>query len=201
MLFFFAGNSRVFPAGDLREPVKALNRCHAFLLTGINEMNEGRAEKCADLLHLKFPSKPIFKMRSCYRKAHRFVSQDSQGPIEKIELKELPKNLIVFSGIANPDRFLAALKLDAVSFLDFVTFPDHYNYTNQDIDLLNHKAQMFDAQGFLTTEKDLVRITDPGKFSGPLFSIPQYTNPYQDFDDFILEQLTVSITNPTNIEG
>ncbi len=45
-----AGNSRVFPGGPLREPVSALKRCHAFLLTGESITNQERAQKFSNLL-------------------------------------------------------------------------------------------------------------------------------------------------------
>ncbi|MBW2659155.1 MAG: tetraacyldisaccharide 4'-kinase, partial [Deltaproteobacteria bacterium] len=55
-----AGNSRVLPGGVLREPVNALHRCHAFMLTGVNSANRDRAEKFSELLQSRFPGKPLF---------------------------------------------------------------------------------------------------------------------------------------------
>ena len=55
-----AGNSRVFPGGELREPVSALERCHVFLITGVSADNKSSAVKFQSLLNEKFPNKPVF---------------------------------------------------------------------------------------------------------------------------------------------
>ena len=198
---FFAGNSRVFPGGDLREPVSSLNRCTAFLITGVNQLNYKRAEKCAELLHSKFPLQPIFKTGSRYKNVHEVLPENSRGPTSTIPVASLPEKLIVFSGIANPLRFKLSLELESIPFLEFIPFPDHHNYSADDIKMLSEKAKTHGAAGFLTTEKDFVRITDPCCFQNPLYYLPQYLSADSAFDGYILDLLQKTINLSNDREG
>ncbi len=65
--------------------------------------------------------------------------------------------LIAFCGIGNPDSFKKTLKKAKISFSEFIVYPDHYNYTKQDINkLLSFKKDL------ITTEKDFVKLEKYG---------------------------------------
>ena len=85
----FAGNSRVFPAGELREPVSALNRCHAFILTGMTNSNRERADRCAALLLKKFPQKPLFRFAATYPLARKYTFAGNTPERETIPVSGL----------------------------------------------------------------------------------------------------------------
>lgn len=136
---------------------------------------------------------------SRYQNAHRVFPGDSQGS-SRLPLDALPEKLIVFSGIANPDRFVTALELESISYLESVAFPDHHKYSRKDIEFLNKKAEESGAMGFLTTEKDVVRIATPDSFLRPVYSLPQYLSTESGFDDYILEHLKKTIAFLNNRE-
>jgi tetraacyldisaccharide 4'-kinase len=71
-----------------------------------------------------------------------------------------PKPL-AFCAIARPDGFWAMLAQADCEFVDQVAFPDHQPYDMVDMDRLVATATERRATGFLTTEKDAVKLSGP----------------------------------------
>ncbi|HEX3154440.1 MAG TPA: tetraacyldisaccharide 4'-kinase [Candidatus Angelobacter sp.] len=110
---------------------------------------------------------------SALRRADAVILFDSQRPpIEakrtwqarrEIELPVAAGKIIVFSGIARPQQFLAGLQSSKLEIAGAVTFRDHHRYQQRDIDRLLQLKKQTGADGFITTEKDLMNL-------GPLSS-------------------------------
>jgi tetraacyldisaccharide 4'-kinase len=177
-----AGNSRVFPGGDLREPVKALHRCDAFIMTGTTEQNRERANKFADLLREKFPGKPVIFSSN---RVSGFVQQQADGTRVTVQQAELDNNYcFAFCGIGRPDGFrqtIAGLGLEPVAFM---ALADHHAYQKKIIKQLRSEAEKAGAACFLCTEKDLVKLQgfDLGL---PLYAICMEAVPDPDLAEFI----------------
>lgn len=154
----FAGNSRVFPGGNLREPVSALNRCDAFILTGVADSNKERTQKCSELLADTFNNKPIFKISRSYSKAMKYTYSAMGISANVFPLEVLPDNLLCICGIAKPERFRQSLADAEIIIGDFITFPDHCNYTQDDVERLRRQVIKTGASGILTTEKDMIKL-------------------------------------------
>lgn len=131
-------NITLFPAGNLREPLKNLRRC-----TAIFQNDKYFSKETPKFL--KNLNKPIFKIKysnsGIYNKDYNCVE-------EKLG------NIIAFCGIADPYSFREAL--GNYNIKDFIIFPDHKNYRNNDIDLIKRNYSKGDV--FITTEKDFVKI-------------------------------------------
>lgn len=192
---FFAGNSRVFPGGDLREPVSALNRCHAFVFTGVTQANLERAEKCSLLLKSKFPEKCSFNIYSSYTNALRYTATPEGLVKETQNIRQLPKELLSFCGIANPERFKKSIQESATAISDFITYPDHHSYTEEDLAFLNKKAENMQAKGLLTTEKDITKLLHINGHRLPVFTLPLKITPDADFDRFIFDSIGLETKN------
>jgi tetraacyldisaccharide 4'-kinase len=184
-----AGNSRVFPGGDLREPVKALNRCHGFVMTGVNEGNRERAERFGELLRERFPGRPVFLAR--YEAAG--IVRQRPGGGEDILPVAMAKNIAFygFSGIAHPERFRQAMTGLGIEARGFRIFRDHYPYAANDMESLGRLAEEAGAGALITTEKDMVKL------QGLQASLPVYTLRMQVFFDepfheFVLERLAAA---------
>ena len=181
-----AGNSRVFPGGDLREPVKALKRATTFIMTDVHSGNHNRAEQFTSLLHLKFPE---INTEFAMYEMTRIVQLDSNDTISLAEHSHLQqKPLYGFCGIAHPQAFEQTLKQQQLNIVGFSGLSDHADYTDQRISKLLHRADKVGAEALVTTEKDLV------KFKGqslplPLFALRMETKFNPDFDKFILETI------------
>ena len=67
--------------------------------------------------------------------------------------------VMAFAGIGNPNNFFDLLKDNNINILREISFPDHYKYSNKEIENLINKAKENDAT-LLTTEKDFFRINE-----------------------------------------
>ena len=173
-----AGNSRVFPGGDLREPITALKRCHAFMITGITDSLQERAEKFTELLRQRFPDKPVF-----------LTSYNATGAASLTDpsvknLDELPSPLFGFCGIAHPDLFQESLRSHGISISGFMPLKDHQPFSPSLLEKISTQAEQRNANGLITTEKDLVKLQE-GDFKLPCFSLKMQVKPNIDFVDFL----------------
>ena len=64
-----------------------------------------------------------------------------------------------FCGIGNPAAFRATLESLGARVVEFRTFPDHHNYTREDVDDLTWWAEKLSADATVaTTQKDWVKL-------------------------------------------
>ncbi|MDH7515306.1 MAG: tetraacyldisaccharide 4'-kinase [Bacteroidota bacterium] len=143
---------RLFPAGRLREPVASLRRADAVVLTKCRDMDT--AHSLAERLSF-FAGIPVF--------CSRFEPEDirllrSSHALPVSDLEE--RRLFSFCGIASPAAFLRTLADMGVHVVAHREFPDHYPYTARDVTALLSSVRTAGAEGFITTEKDAVRL-DP----------------------------------------
>ena len=86
-------------------------------------------------------------------------------------------SVLLVTGIANPDPLVDYLK-SQVGEISHQKFPDHYNYTANDLNKLVEQFQQIESKTkiILTTEKDLVRLKSvkdqPAHFFEQLYYIP-----------------------------
>jgi tetraacyldisaccharide 4'-kinase len=66
---------------------------------------------------------------------------------------------VAFCAIARPDSFVTMLVGAGCDVVDTVAFDDHHLYDMDDIEKLLAKANEDDASGFVTTDKDAVKLT------------------------------------------
>jgi tetraacyldisaccharide 4'-kinase len=184
---FLAGNSTVFPGGDLREPVKALNRCHGFVITGISGRNNERAEKFADLLRSHFPDHPVFFAR--YQPTS-ILCRENGGTMQVMSLDALNDlRLFGFSGIAHPERFKETLTEMGLNISGFLSFADHYIYKEEDLKNIFLQASQLGANGCIATEKDMVKLALFEDGAIPLYALRMEVEFDSDFNEFLLTRV------------
>ena len=136
------GNGFCLPMGPLREPISEIKRAQKILfIDKNNEKNEKFEQFRAEL---KIPYS-ICKMQT--------------GEIYNIKTGEIlkeAKDVIAFSGIGSPEQFYK--KLDNFNLKKTISYNDHYEYSQNDIDKINEKALKNGASAIITTEKDMVKI-------------------------------------------
>lgn len=120
---------RLLPAGRLREPLRALRRADIVVLT---------SGASAEVFPLA--GKMVWKLR------------------RGIEVKNVPARPVVFCGIARPKNFVLQLRTAGIDPVAEAVFRDHHSYTEADIRDLLQLRQRSDADGFVTTEKDVVNL-------------------------------------------
>jgi len=164
------GNGRVLPRGPLREPVKALKRADAFVLTRCRDTTPGRKDVPPYL-----PSgKPIF--RSMHRPYVYGVYKTGQtgkaGSFGKAESENMvnsesdPDRLLrgrrvfAFSGIADHHSFLHTVREFGGTLVGDLEFSDHHPYSALDLNRIARSARETGAEWIITTEKDFVRLPE-----------------------------------------
>jgi len=180
-----AGNSRVFPGGELREPVVALRRATGFLLTGVNEENRERAGRFADLLRSRFTEIPVALAEYC---PHTMVRVTGDGTVDTGAADILAgRRCFAFCGIAQPERFRQTLERQELQLVGFHPLADHQRYSSSVLDALQSKARRAEADVLVTTEKDLVKLAGrTTEVSMPLFALRMQVEAEQHFDRGIL---------------
>jgi len=72
----------------------------------------------------------------------------------------MPGRVLAFCGIARPESFLGMLAGAGCRPAAEVIFADHHRYGERDIVRLLARAEAVGADGFVTTEKDAVKLTE-----------------------------------------
>lgn len=123
------GNGFLLPAGPLREGRGALLRADAFIVIQSGAPKKARLELPVE--------KPIF-----------YVKPKTVSPYSGNQ------RLVAFAGIGYPKKFFRNLK----NVVATKSFPDHYQYTDDDLQKLIKLAEKKKAK-LITTEKDWVRLS------------------------------------------
>ncbi len=120
---------RLLPAGRLREPLSALGRADAVVLT-------------AGATPENFPveGKHVWRAR--------------RGLLPR----PAPPNPVAFCGIARPKSFFVQLRLAGIAPAAEAVYKDHHQYAQSDIEELLRLKAKSEAGGFVTTEKDAVNL-------------------------------------------
>jgi len=134
------GNGFTIPSGPLREHFKNIRKYKNIFITGNMENLEKVREK-------------IFKINP---KANIFIS--NYIPLNLSDFNDRD-NYLVFSGIGNHKSFISMLKKNNVNILKDVEFPDHYNYSEDDIKNIISEANKINCK-IITTEKDFLRLSE-----------------------------------------
>lgn len=143
------GGDCVFPIGRLREPLEALKRADAFVVTRADE--EGRFEAICGRIREWNPHASCYRARLIPRCWHDALDG------EPMDL-EPGQTVAAFCGLGNPQNFwntLSGLGLD-VAFR--WTFDDHHDYQSIEIARLAHQARNHNARVLVTTEKDAINL-------------------------------------------
>lgn len=128
------GNSYVFPAGPLREPLeRAVKRADAILFIGEDRHN----------------IRPLF--------SGKLLLKCSIVPDETSLQFIRQKPLIAFAGLGYPEKFFELLKHCSANLIEKYAFPDHHPYSLKDLEPLIASAKEKGAW-LVTTEKDRVRV-------------------------------------------
>ena len=68
------------------------------------------------------------------------------------------QRLYAFAGLADPEQFFASLRAAGLTVAGTQAFPDHYPYSERDLEDIAARAARANADAIVTTEKDAVKI-------------------------------------------
>jgi tetraacyldisaccharide 4'-kinase len=126
------GNGFMLPAGPLRQPQSAIKNADVIVVIKSKYVNKN--------FILPYGI-PVF-----------YAENKTISPYDENE------KLVAFAGIGYPEKFFGALH----NVVAKRAFPDHWQYTNQDIENLILLAEKHNAK-LVTTEKDWVRLPEKYK--------------------------------------
>ena len=132
------GNGLVLPSGPLRESLKNLKKYDSVFLNG----NSEEVTEIKSVIKNINPNLEIFEAE--------YLPLNT----EKLDKNQ---NYLAFSGIGSPDSFIKTLKKNNFKIVKSLDFPDHYNYSNQDLIKIKETAKKLNAK-IITTEKDYNRL-------------------------------------------
>ena len=89
-----------------------------------------------------------------------------------IELSTIPSRPVAFCGIARPQNFFAQLRTAGVELAAEAIYRDHHAYEEKDIHELLEVHKQSEANGFITTEKDLINLGQFRAALEPLAVVP-----------------------------
>ena len=148
-ILLLRGKSKLpLPIGELRDGYFLIDRDHIILWKGTdNKMNR-------DNFQSKFELTPSM-----------YVDKDFNGVDNDITLG---KKIFAFAGIAYPEEFKQQLL--PYDLVGFQSFPDHKDYTQNDVTQIIDIARKNNADLILTTEKDIVKLAT-FDFDIPLYAL------------------------------
>ena len=131
------GNGYLFPSGPLRESLGSLRNADILIINGDRSLN--------------FEQK-ILKIQKDLK-----IYYSNYKPLNIQEFKN--KKLLVISGIGNPENFFKILKDNQMNIQKKMVYPDHYEFTKNEMLKIIEYAKKNDFQ-IVMTEKDYYKIKD-----------------------------------------
>jgi tetraacyldisaccharide 4'-kinase len=137
------GNGQLLPAGPMREKISSLKRFDAVFLNG----SSNNFKKIEDQIRNVNLDIKIFK--TFYK-------------ISNVQKYNLKSKYLIFSGIGNPPDFKDILLENKFDIVREIVFPDHYNYSLNDLEKIQNIAKN-EKLKIITTEKDFMKIPEQFK--------------------------------------
>ncbi len=134
------GNGCLIPSGPLREKIESLKRFDAMFLKITNDTSNLN-EICTFVKNIN-PKMEIFQTNIVINNIDKFDKKNKY---------------LIFSGIGNSESFRKKLREKNIDIVEELIFPDHYDYTRNDVIKILNMAKMKNAK-IITTEKDHNKI-------------------------------------------
>ncbi|MFB3897359.1 MAG: tetraacyldisaccharide 4'-kinase [bacterium] len=145
------GNNYYLPAGRLREPISSLKRADIVLLTK-TKSDKNYTELISQIQNLK-PSIPIYTAKTVPVKITE-ISEQKELPVSALNREPI----LAFAGIANPGPFKDTLLELNAEVKSFFPFPDHYVYSENELQYLLEQAAQTQCKFLITTKKDAAKL-------------------------------------------
>lgn len=154
------GGGRLPPGGRLREPLAAVRRANAAVLTG-TAVEPGDGTALASALE-----------------PHGFAGSVFAAPVVAEAPRAVPDGedidangkVLVVSAIARPEQFAETVRGMGFEIAGELTFPDHHAYPPASLEKIGKRLWASGTERVLTTSKDAVKLQ--GRLEVPLAEVP-----------------------------
>ncbi len=147
------GHGHLLPRGLLREPTRSLRRADLIVMTRSDQIDETNRTLLRRRLRQLSGDKPVIQA------VHRIVGfTDIKGSDMASFEGPSVMQAVIFAGIANFASFRRSVEELGVKVLAAYEYPDHHDYSNDEMAALADVASNLEANVILTTEKDAVKL-------------------------------------------
>ncbi|MGB5881941.1 MAG: tetraacyldisaccharide 4'-kinase, partial [Thermoanaerobaculia bacterium] len=174
------GGGRLFPAGRLREPLRAVARAHAVVLTGAEP---GAGEELARSLQAWGFTGSGFTS-SVRLLESRLATGQILAPTARV---------LLVTAIAQPERFETDVRTLGFDVAGTMIFPDHHDYPEDDLTEIEETLADLGADAVLTTAKDRVKLL--GRLDVPVAELPIRAEPEPAFWNWLDDRVDELIRN------
>ena len=151
---------KLIPYGKLREPIKHLKRADILVFTKTNITNP-----------IPYLIKVSEKLSLPTIKSHIKASNTLYNGNKSV-LVNKNRRTIAVSALGDHRGFHKTLEQIGLAVIEKLTFLDHHDYVQKDIEKIIDKAEKHNADIIVTTEKDLVKLKKHNFGEYELFSLP-----------------------------
>lgn len=177
----------LLPHGRLREPMNAIYRADMVVVTKCPERLKAIEYRIFKNSLKLFPYQGLFFSSIEYEQLEPLFPDKALQPPYLSWLSE-HDSILAVSGIANPRPFMRYLRSFHAK-VKIKQFPDHYNFTRRDLELLLRRFNEMDGERklLITTEKDAVRMLNNPYFPEQLKECTYYLPVKVRFDPHNVE--------------
>src|SRR2546425_813951 len=140
------GNGYLLPGGGLREPLSAMDRASAVLVTRASQGQ--RLDELKATVRAVAPAVPIWITDFA---PSAVVRVGSEAAVEPSALKG--ERVLAVSGIGNPESFRRLLGAAGAIVVDHCVFPDHHAYSVDDLQQVRRAAEQAGGGPLVTTRE------------------------------------------------
>jgi tetraacyldisaccharide 4'-kinase len=146
------GFGYALPRGLLREPLRSLRRAGLIILTRSDLVSDEKRRRLVEAVQRMSGGRPVIAAR------HRIPGfADLKGrPIAEVDARAM--QAVLFAGLGHFDPFRESIERLGATVVAAYQYPDHHDYSDEEISQLNDVCSQLDANALITTEKDAVKL-------------------------------------------
>lgn len=145
------GGGFLLPRGLLREPLASLRRAHLVIMTRVDQADEDEVRTVTESVRRVCPETPILAARHAVREFRDIAGMPVAAPANGTRA-------ILVAAIGRPNAFETTAASLGIVIADRMWWPDHHQYSDENMKALLERARSIDHDVILTTEKDAVKL-------------------------------------------
>lgn len=145
------GHDALLPRGLLREPVTSLQRADVIGLTRANLVSKEARSRIRNRVEQEAP-------RAGWLELIHQPTELVAGMIREDLANLEGRRTMAFCGLGNPEGFRKTLLECGTDLVHFQTFPDHHEYSREDLEGIEREARQREVSMLVCTHKDWVKI-------------------------------------------
>ncbi|MBU0717515.1 MAG: tetraacyldisaccharide 4'-kinase [Planctomycetes bacterium] len=176
------GYGHLLPRGLLREPVQALSRAHAVVVTRCDQVSRAVLSRLA--ARLRELARGAVHLQCTHRVTdlRQLDGTPLDGPLAG-------RRAVLFAGIGRPESFKTTVRSLSVDVVGERWWPDHHRYRAADISSLLKPGRFPPYDVLITTEKDAVKLTGMANLVNAPIVVVRIAIDFTDDGGTILQQL------------